>query len=298
MVRIDQERRVTSLDNVTPLTVPAITARKNGRKIACLTAYTAQMASVLDPHMELLLVGDSLGMVLYGMKSTLPVTLDMMIAHGKAVAGSARHACVIVDMPFGSYQESPDQAFRNAARIMSETGCAGVKLEGGAAFAETISFLVTRGIPVMGHVGLLPQSVNSLGGFQVRGKTREEALRITEDARAVDQAGVFSLVIEGVIEPVAAEITRLVSAPTIGIGASPQCDGQILVAEDMLGFHSGYSPKFVKRYGGLQNQISDIAATYAEEVRNGAFPESRHCYGQARKTPTSSARKEREAISE
>lgn len=266
-------------------TIPSLRARKNGQKIVCLTAYDAQIASLLDLHVDILLVGDSLGMVVYGMQDTLSVTLDMMIAHGKAVAKSAHHACVIVDMPFGSYQQSPEQAFRNAARIMAETGCDGIKLEGGTAMADTISFLVARGIPVMGHIGLLPQSVNSLGGFRAQGKSFEEAAQIIEDSIAVDGAGAFSIVIEGVYEMLAEEITKTVPAPTIGIGASAQCDGQILVTEDILGLVSGHTPRFVKRYGNLSEEVSNIAQSYAAEVREGVFPAAKHCYKLGKQRP-------------
>ena len=211
------------------VTVPMIRARKGETPVVCLTAYTTPMAKSLDAHCDLILVGDSLGMVLYGLDSTLGVTLDMMIAHGAAVMRGAAHACVIVDMPFGTCEESPERAFRNAARVMAETGCAGVKIEGGVELAETIAFLTRRGVPVMGHVGLMPQSVHAHGGFGARGRDLDEAKRILADARAVAEAGAFAIVIEGTIEPVAREITAAVPVPTIGIGASPACDGQILV---------------------------------------------------------------------
>jgi 3-methyl-2-oxobutanoate hydroxymethyltransferase len=259
-------------------TIPILKSQKGKEKIVCLTAYSAQFAKLLNPHVDLILVGDSVGMVLYGMPSTLGVSLDMMIAHGRAVAQHAQQACVIVDMPFGSYQESPEIAYRNAARIMRETGCNGVKLEGGEFLAETVSFLTDRGIPVMGHVGLLPQSVNNVGGFRARGKTPVKAAQILKDAKSIEQAGAFSIVIEAVYEPVAKEITAGVSIPTIGIGASPCCDGQILVTEDILGLTSDYVPRFVKRYGSVDNTISDIVETYAKEVRTEHFPESSHCY--------------------
>ena len=260
-------------------TVTELRARKGGEPIVCLTAYTAPMAGFLDNAADLLLVGDSLGMVLYGLDSTLPVTVDMMVAHGAAVVRGSRRACVIVDMPFGSYQESPQAAFRSAARIMAETGCAGVKLEGGEAMAETIAFLTDRGIPVMGHVGLLPQSVNAAGGFRSHGKTDIEAARISTDARAVSNAGAFSIVIEGTIEPLARKITQSISVPTIGIGASPACDGQILVTEDMVGLFVDFTPKFVKRYADLGAQVSAAAAAYAEDVRARRFPGPEHCFG-------------------
>ncbi|MHA1113171.1 MAG: 3-methyl-2-oxobutanoate hydroxymethyltransferase [Alphaproteobacteria bacterium] len=262
------------------ITVPMIRARKGETPVVCLTAYTTPMAKSLDPHCDLILIGDSLGMVLYGLDSTLGVTLDMMIAHGAAVMRGAEHACVIVDMPFGSCEESPEQAFRNAARVMAETGCAGVKIEGGVELAETISFLAKRGVPVMGHIGLMPQSVHAHGGFSARGRELDEAERIMADARAVADAGAFAIVIEGTIEPVAREITAAVPVPTIGIGASPACDGQILVTEDLVGLFSDFTPRFVKRYAELGSQIETAAAAYADDVRARRFPGPEHCFGQ------------------
>lgn len=261
------------------LTVPAIRARKGGEPLVCLTAYTAPVAALLDPACDLLLVGDSVGMVLYGMDSTLAVTLDMMIAHGRAVAARAQHACVVVDMPFGTYEESPEQAYRNAARVMAETGCAAVKLEGGVHMAPTIAFLVKRGIPVLGHIGLMPQSVNATGGYSARGRADDEAQAIMDDALAVDAAGAFAIVIEGTVEPLARDITDRVDAPTIGIGASPACDGQVLVTDDMLGLFSDFTPRFVKRYAELGATISAAAEAYAADVRSRAFPELKHCFG-------------------
>ena len=214
--------------------------RKRAEPIVCLTAYTAPMARLLDPHVDLLLVGDSLGMVLYGMESTVPVTLDMMIAHGAAVVRGSAHACVMVDLPFGSYQESPQQAFRSAARVLAETGCAGVKLEGGAEMAETVRFLSQRGVPVWSHIGLMPQAVN-VSGFRAQGRDAAEAERIMADARAVVDAGAFALLIEGTYEAAARAITEAVPVPTIGIGASPACDGQVLVTEDVLGLFAGFT---------------------------------------------------------
>ncbi|HJN24646.1 MAG TPA: 3-methyl-2-oxobutanoate hydroxymethyltransferase, partial [Rhodospirillales bacterium] len=230
------------------ITVTDIRAKKGGDPVVCLTAYTSLVGQLLDDNVDLLLVGDSLGMVLYGLEDTLGVSLDMMIAHGKAVTRGADRACVIVDMPFGSYQESPQVAFRNAARIMKEVGCAGIKLEGGAEMAETIEFLTKRGIPVLAHVGLLPQSVNTAGGFRSHGKEDDEAERILADAVAVAGAGAFATVVEGTVEPLARRITETIDIPTIGIGASPACDGQILVTEDLVGLFSDFTPKFVKRY--------------------------------------------------
>jgi 3-methyl-2-oxobutanoate hydroxymethyltransferase len=254
-------------------------ARKGGVPLVCLTAYTAPMAHWLDPVSDLLLVGDSLGMVVYGFDSTLPVTLDMMIAHGGAVMRGSRRACIIVDMPFGTYQEGPVQAFRNAARIMTETGCAGVKLEGGEVMAETVAFLVERGIPVLGHIGLQPQSVNALGGFRAQGRSEAEAARILRDGRAIAEAGAFGIVVEGTTEAVGRAVTEAVAVPTIGIGASPACDGQILVTEDMLGLFAEFKPRFVKRYADLGAATAAAAAAYAEEVRERRFPTTEHLYG-------------------
>jgi 3-methyl-2-oxobutanoate hydroxymethyltransferase len=259
--------------------VPELRARKGSTPIVSLTAYTTPMARALDAHMDMLLVGDSLGMVLYGMDSTLGVTLDMMIAHGAAVVRGSQHACVIVDMPFASYEESPQAAYRSAARVLAETGCSGVKLEGGVAMAETIAFLTQRGVPVLAHIGLTPQSVNAFGGFRVQGRDDARAAQIVADAHAVANAGAFAVVIEGVTEPLAREITRAIAIPTIGIGASPACDGQILVTEDMVGLFADYTPKFVKRYVELGPQIATAADAYAEDVRARRFPGPEHCFG-------------------
>jgi len=250
--------------------------RKGGGPYVCLTAYTTPMARLLDPHADLLLVGDSLGMVLYGLDSTLPVTLEMMIAHGAAVMRGARRACVVVDMPFGSYQESPEQAFRNAARLLTATGCAAVKLEGGVEMAATIRFLTSRGIPVCGHVGLMPQAVN-VSGYRVQGRDSAGADRVTRDAHAVAAAGAFALVIEGTTRPLATAITRACPVPTIGIGASPDCDGQVLVSDDMIGLFTAFTPRFVKRYADLAATVSAAAAAYAEDVRTRRFPGPEHC---------------------
>ncbi|MBL6932338.1 MAG: 3-methyl-2-oxobutanoate hydroxymethyltransferase [Rhodospirillales bacterium] len=264
------------------ITVTDIRSRKGGAPLVCLTAYTSLTAQLLDDNTDLLLVGDSLGMVLYGLNDTLGVTLDMMIAHGKAVMRGASKACVIVDMPFGSYQESPQMAFRNAARVMKEVGCAGIKLEGGVEMAETVEFLTKRGIPVLAHVGLLPQSVNTAGGFRSHGKEDDEADRILADAIAVAQAGAFATVVEGTVEPLARRITETIDIPTIGIGASPACDGQILVTEDLVGLFSDFTPKFVKRYANLGQQIAEAAKNYSEDVRSGKFPGPEHCFGMRR----------------
>ena len=262
----------------------ALRARKRGTPLVCLTAYTAPMARLLDPIADLLLVGDSLGMVVYGFATTLAVTLEMMIAHGGAVVRGARQACVIVDLPFGSYQESPAQAFRSAARVMAESGCAGVKLEGGVAMAETIRFLVERGVPVLGHIGLQPQSVHAIGGFRAQGKSAEEAAAILADAQAVAAAGAFAVVVEGTTEPLARAITAAIDIPTIGIGASSACDGQILVTEDLIGLFTEFKPRFVKRYAELGAEIAAAAAAYAEDVRARRFPGAEHVYGAARQT--------------
>jgi 3-methyl-2-oxobutanoate hydroxymethyltransferase len=252
---------------------------KGGPPIVGLTAYTAPIARLLDPHVDFLLVGDSVGMVVYGFESTLPVTVEMMIAHGGAVMRGSARALVVVDLPFGSYQGSPELAFRNAARIMAETGCAAVKLEGGEEMADTVRFLTRRGVPVMGHVGLMPQSVNSAGGFKVQGRGEDQAERVAADAAAIAGAGAFSIVIEGTIEKVARTITERVPVPTIGIGASPACDGQILVTDDVLGVFTEFTPRFVKRYAELAPLISAAAEAFAGDVRARRFPSPGHCFG-------------------
>ena len=270
----------TSRANPTPapmkrLTVPAIKVRKFAGKteqpLVMLTAYTARMAQLLDPHCDILLVGDSLGQVIYGLPSSLQVTLEMMCAHGAAVVRGSYHSVVVVDMPFGAYEASPQQAFAAASRIMAETGCAAVKLEGGVAMAETIAFLVARGIPVMAHVGLTPQAVNVLGGYNARGRSQREHEKIIADGQAVEEAGAFAVVIEGVVEPIAIALTRTLQIPTIGIGGSAQCDGQVLVTEDMLGMFERV-PRFVKLYENLAETIGAAAAKYAVEVRERSFP--------------------------
>jgi 3-methyl-2-oxobutanoate hydroxymethyltransferase len=270
----------TSRANPTPapmkrLTVPALRKRKSGgvtaEPIVMLTAYTARQAQLLDPHCDLLLVGDSLGQVIYGLPSSVPVTLEMMAAHGAAVVRGSYHSVVIVDMPFGSYEASAEVAFVNAARLLKETGCAGVKLEGGEAIAATVAFLVQRGIPVIGHVGLTPQAVNVLGGYNARGRSEAEAAKIVADAKALDAAGAFAIVVEGVVEPIAIEVTQAVACPIIGIGGSAQCDGQVLVTEDMLGMFERV-PRFVKRYAEVAETVSDAAARYAADVRSRIFP--------------------------
>lgn len=259
---------------MTRKTVPHI--RKTDTPLVVLTAYTAPMAKLLDAHVDILLVGDSLGMVLYGMETTREVTLDMMIAHGRAVVKASSQALVVVDMPFGMYEESPAQAYENAARLVGETGCQAVKLEGG--HFEAIAYLVARGIPVMAHVGLLPQTVETPDGFKTQGKSEADAARILADAQAVEKAGAFSVVIEGVTEPLARAISEKLAIPTIGIGASPVCGGQVLVTDDMLGLSGGYIPRFVKPYAALATQVEDAVKAYAQEVRTRAFPTSEYCY--------------------
>jgi 3-methyl-2-oxobutanoate hydroxymethyltransferase len=261
--------------------IPAIRQRKEdgitAAPIVMLTAYTARQAQLIDVHCDILLCGDSLGQVIYGLPSSLQVTLDMMIAHGAAVVRGSYHAAVVVDLPFGTYEASPEQAFASASRVLAETGASAVKLEGGAAMAPTVAFLTERGIPVMGHVGLTPQAVNVLGGYNARGRSDAEAKKIISDAVALDQAGAFAIVVEGVVEPIAIEVTRAISCPSIGIGASAQCDGQVLVTEDMMGMFERV-PRFVKRYGEIADQISAAAANYAEEVRARTFPGTEQTY--------------------
>jgi len=271
------------------LSIPEFRARKGGEKLVLLTAYTAPMAALLDAHCDMLMVGDSLGMVVYGMDSTLPVTLDIMVAHGAAVMRRAQHAMVVVDLPFGSYQASPQQAFESAARLIKETGCHAVKMEGGAELADTVRFLSARGIPVMGHVGLMPQHMHQLGGFKAQGKDAQSHNEILHAAQAIADAGAFSIVLEGLMEPLAAEITRSIAIPTIGIGASPACDGQVLVVDDMLGMFES-TARFVKPYATLRHDITAAAAQYAQEVRNGTFPGEAQCYGVV-KTPAKKSAK-------
>lgn len=276
----------TSRANPTPqvmkrLTVPAILQRKQdgitADPIVMLTAYTARQAQLLDAHCDMLLVGDSLGQVIYGLPSTIPVTLEMMANHAAAVVRGSYHSVVVVDMPFGSYEESPQQAFASAAQLLKASGAAAVKLEGGAAMAETVAFLVGRGIPVMGHIGLTPQAVNVLGGYAARGRSDAEAEKIVGDAKALSDAGAFSIVVEGVVEPIAIAVTNAVPCPTIGIGASALCDGQVLVTEDMLGMFERV-PRFVKRYADVATTISGAADLYAQEVRARSFPGAEQTY--------------------
>ncbi|PZM13614.1 3-methyl-2-oxobutanoate hydroxymethyltransferase [Rhizobium tubonense] len=269
---------MSATGHVKRITPAQIEAMKGGRPIVSLTAYTTPIARLLDPHCDLLLVGDSLGMVLYGMETTVGVTLEMMIAHGQGVMRGVKHACVIVDLPFGAYQESKEQAFRSAARILKETGCDGVKLEGGEEMAETVSFLTARGIPVFGHVGLMPQLINTMDGYRSLGRSEKEAEKIRRDARAIAEAGAFGMVVEGTVEPLAREITAAISVPTIGIGASPACDGQILVSDDMLGLFNDFKPRFVKHFAELAPLVSKAAEAYADEVKARTFPGPEHTF--------------------
>ncbi len=254
-----------------------ILARKGSTPLVCLTAYTTPVAKLADEHCDLVLVGDSVGMVLHGLTSTLDVTLDMMTLHGRAVARGTERALMLIDMPFGSYEESPAQAFRNAARLMADTGAGAVKLEGGRHMADTIRFLTERGIPVMAHIGLTPQAVNAIGGYKVQGRGTDAA-RIRDDAQAVADAGAFSVVLEKVPAALADEITAQVSIPTVGIGASAGCDGQILVIDDMLGLFDAFKPKFVKRYAHLAADASTAIETYAAEVHARTFPAAEHVF--------------------
>ena len=273
----------TKNPRVKRMTVPEIMAKKGKSKIVVLTAYTESVARAIDPSVDIALVGDSLGMVLYGDDSTLSVSLDTMIRHGKTVVNATKQALVVVDMPFASYQASPEQAFGAAAKVMAESGCQAIKIEGGKVMAPTVAFLVERGIPVMGHVGMLPQSVNIAGGFRARGLGvgaigDEERRILHEDAKAIADAGAFSMVIEAISAKLATEITQNIAVPTIGIGASDQCDGQVLVTEDMAGLTRAPSPRFVKRYAELGQLLAQAAADYAQDVRMGVFPSPNHFY--------------------
>jgi 3-methyl-2-oxobutanoate hydroxymethyltransferase len=268
---------VSAQDDIKRLTAPDIRARKGGEPIVCLTSYHAHTARLVDRYCDVILVGDSLGMVMHGFETTVPVTLDMMVLQGHAVMRGSKHALVIIDMPFGSYEQSKEQAFASCVRVMKETGCGAIKLEGGRHMAETIAFLVQRGIPVMGHVGLTPQAINAIGSFRAQGRDEADWARFEADAKAVADAGAFSMVVEAVAEPLGRRITEQVAIPTIGIGASPACDGQILVLEDMLGL-SPRVPKFVRRYGDLGPGIEAAISAYAKDVRSRAFPGPEHVY--------------------
>lgn len=274
---------------------PDVAALKGVRRIVSLTSYHAHTAAIADKYCDFLLVGDSLGMVMHGFETTVPVSLDLMIMHGKAVVRGAKRALVVVDMPFGSYEESPEVAFRNAARVMKETDCGAVKLEGGRRMAETIAYLVERGIPVMAHIGLTPQSVNVIGGFKPQGRDKADWAALEEDARVVAEAGAFAVVLEALAGELSERITAALPIPTIGIGASSACDGQILVMEDMLGL-SPRVPKFVREFGRIGEAIEDAISAYADEVRAGTFPTAEHSYevkqsGKARTTPSKTAAK-------
>ena len=264
-------------------TAPDIRSRKGGEPIVMLTSYHAHTAALVDRHCDVILVGDSLGNVMHGFETTVPVTLEMMILQGCAVMRGSQHALVVVDMPFGSYEASKEQAFHSAVRIMKETQCGAVKLEGGVRMAETVAFLAGRGIPVMGHVGLTPQSINTLGSFRAQGREEGSWKPIEQDAKAIAEAGAFSIVIEAVAEPLAKKITQSIDVPTIGIGASAACDGQVLVLEDMLGL-SSRTPKFVRRYGNLGAEIEKAVSGYAADVRSRAFPGPEHVYSMKEKS--------------
>jgi 3-methyl-2-oxobutanoate hydroxymethyltransferase len=259
------------------VTIPELAARKGGQPIVVLTAYTAPIARLLDPHVDALLVGDSVGMVLHGMDDTLGVTLDMMVLHTEAVKRGSTRAAIIADLPFGTYQASPTQAFEASARLLG-AGAQSVKLEGGRAMSDTVAFLVERGVPVMGHIGLTPQSVHTMGGFRVQGRDEEAAERIVADARAIADAGAFAVVIEGVMEPLARRITETIRIPTIGIGASADCDGQVLVTDDILGLTGEATPRFVQRYAELATTIDEAARKFADDVRARRFPGKAHIF--------------------
>jgi 3-methyl-2-oxobutanoate hydroxymethyltransferase len=268
---------MSAVADIKRVTVPEIRGHKGMKPVVCLTCYHAHTARLLDNHVDLMLVGDSVGMVMHGMETTLGVTLEMMILHGKAVMRGSKHALIVVDMPFGSYEESPNIAFRNAARVIQETGCSAVKLEGGTRMAETVRYLSTRGIPVMSHIGLTPQMIQVFGGFKTQGRTEAEWPAIEADAKAVAEAGAFAVVLEGMAEPLAARITQQITVPTIGIGASAQCDGQILVMEDMLGLNPR-PPKFVREYAKLGPDIETAVKAYADDVRARRFPGVENVY--------------------
>ncbi len=268
---------MSTQSDIRRLTAPDIRARKGGEPIVCLTSYHAHTARLVDAYCDVILVGDSLGMVMHGLETTVPVTLDMMILQGLAVMRGSKRALVVVDMPFGSYEGSKEQAFASAARVMKETGCGAIKIEGGRRMAETIGVLVERGVPVMAHVGLTPQAINTIGSFRAQGRDEADWAPIEADARAVADAGAFAVVLEAIAEPLGRRITSEIAVPTIGIGASPACDGQILVLEDMLGL-SPRVPKFVKRFGELGSSIERAIKSYAEEVRARTFPGPDHTY--------------------
>ena len=268
----------TNSSKLKRITPTDIRSQKGKEPAVCLVAYTAAMAKALDPHVDLILVGDSLGMVLYGYDNTLKVTVDMMVLHGTAVVKATKHACVVVDLPFGSYQESQELAYRNSATILAQTGCSAVKLEGGLEMAETVTYLVQRGVPVMGHIGLTPQHINTLGGFRVQGRTTSNAERLKADAIAMSEAGAFAIVAEAMPMETGAAITKSATAPIIGIGAGEACDGQILVTHDMLGLSGGFKPRFAKQYADLGAQMETAAKDFSEEVRSRKFPGPEYNY--------------------
>jgi 3-methyl-2-oxobutanoate hydroxymethyltransferase len=280
--RVHELKAMSVQEQIKRVTAPDIRARKGGDPIVCLTSYHAHTARLVDKYCDVILVGDSLGMVMHGLETTVPVTLDMMILQGHAVMRGSKQALVVVDMPFGSYEASKEQAFMSAARVMKETGCGAIKVEGGRRLAETVSFLTQRGVPVMGHVGLTPQAINTIGSFRAQGREEKDWAQIEDDAKAVADAGAFSIVIEAVAEPLARRITEQVAVPTIGIGASVACDGQVLVLEDMLGL-SPRVPKFVKRYGDIGPDIEAAVAGYAKDVRARVFPGPDHVYAMKKK---------------
>ena len=261
------------------ISIPDLRGMKGPGRIVMLTAYTKPMAQLLDPHCDVLLVGDSLAMVVYGMENTLNVSLDTMIAHTRAVMRGSQRAAVLLDMPFGSYQESKEIAYRHCTRAMAESGAQGLKLEGGAELVETVEFLVARGLPIMPHIGLMPQRVHEMGGFKAQGREEDALKKWTTIARRFEDAGAFSVLIEGTVEPVARAVAESLKVPVIGIGASPACDGQVLVTEDILGLFADFTPKFAKRYADVGKTVSDAVNAYAAEVRGGKFPGLEHCFG-------------------
>lgn len=259
------------------MTIRDIAGRKGGEPIVCLTTYSAALTRLIDPHADLLLVGDSLATAQHGFDTTVQITLDQMIFHTQSAMRAGPTSVVIVDMPFGCYEASPQAAFASAARIMKETGADGVKLEGGEKMAPTIRFLTENGIPVLAHIGLLPQSINATGGYRVVGRSGAEEERLRRDAKAIEEAGAFAVVMEGMVEPVARHLTGMLKIPTIGIGASSACDGQVLVTDDLLGLFD-WTPKFVRRYANLRETITEAVAAYAGDVRSRSFPAEAETY--------------------
>jgi 3-methyl-2-oxobutanoate hydroxymethyltransferase len=283
---------VSIQNTISRVTIPQIMACKGQRKIVSLTAHNSVFASLLDEYLDFILIGDSTAMVAYGLPDTLSITVEQIAAHTAAVARGTRRVCVVADMPFGSYHESPEQAFRNAAFMLAHGMAQAVKLEGGEVMASTVEFLVKRGIPVLGHVGLMPQHVNTMGGYKAQGMDERTAKEVITDALAIEEAGAWGIVLEGVKEDVAAEISLKLRIPTIGIGASVHCDGQILVTEDMLGLNGDRVPRFVKRYADLATNVQAAVQRYADEVRAGSFPEAKHCFGVKKPSTRTAASKE------